>query len=98
MEVAMVEAALKSSMGPMWWRSHMCIKQAREAVDVVGEREMRIKSKMRTGASEMKVVNEVLLDNSIGIFLIWAGRPITINSVLEVELEGLRQRGLDDIH
>lgn len=29
-----------------------------------------------------------------GIFLIWAGRPIMMNSVLE----GLRRRRLDDIH
>ena len=29
-----------------------------------------------------------------GIFLIWADRPIMMNSVLE----GLRQRRLDDIH
>ena len=47
--------------------------------------------------SEMKVVEKELLDNRIeesGIFLIWAGRPIMINSVLE----GLRQSRLDDIH
>ena len=38
----------------------------------------------------MKVVKDELLDNRMeesGIFLIWAGRPIMINSVLE----GLRQ-------
>ena len=29
-----------------------------------------------------------------GIFLIWAGRPVMMNSVLE----GMRQRRLDDIH
>jgi len=45
----------------------------------------------------MKVVEEELLDNRMeesGIFLIWAGRPIMMNSVLE----GLRQSRLDDIH
>jgi len=44
----------------------------------------------------MKVVEEELLDNRMeesGIFLIWAGRPIMMNSVLE----GLRQSRLDDI-
>ena len=43
----------------------------------------------------MKVVKEELLDKHMeesGIFLIWAGRPIMINSVLE----GLRQSRLDD--
>src|SRR6218665_2244652 len=43
----------------------------------------------------MKVVEEELLDNRMeesGIFLIWAGRPIMMNSVLE----GLRQSRLDD--
>ena len=43
----------------------------------------------------MKVVE--LLDNRMeesGIFLIWAGRPIMMNSVLE----GLRHSRLDDIH
>ena len=45
----------------------------------------------------MKVVEEELLDRCIegsGIFLIWAGKPIMINSVSEV----LRQRRLDDSH
>ena len=70
---------------------------AGEVGDVVGEREMRIKvtPRLRTGASEMKV--EDLLDNRMeesGIFLISAGRPIMINSVLEL----LRQSRLDDIH
>ena len=44
----------------------------------------------------MKVVEEELLDNYIeglGIFLIWAGRPIMANSVLE----GLRRRRLNEI-
>ena len=44
---------------------------------------------MRTGVSEMKVVEEKLtIVWKSGIFLIWAGRPIIINSVLE----GLRLR------
>jgi len=41
---------------------------------------------LRTGASEVKVVEEELLDRCIegsGIFLIWADRPIMMNSVLE---------------
>ena len=45
----------------------------------------------------MKVVEEELFDNPMeesGIFFIWAGRPIIINSVLE----GLRQIRFDDIH
>src|SRR6218665_3185132 len=62
---------------------------------VVGEREIRIKSstKIGTGASEVKVVEDELLERCIegsGIFLIWADRPIMMNSVLE----GLRQRRL----
>ena len=42
-------------------------------------------------------MEEELLDKCIegsGIFLIFADRPIMMNSVLE----GLRQRRLDDIH
>ena len=42
-------------------------------------------------------MEEELLDRCIegsGIFLIWAGRNIMINSVLE----GLRQRRLDDVY
>ena len=41
---------------------------------------------------EMRVVEEELLDpiEGSGIFFIWAGRPIMINSVLE----GLRQSRL----
>ena len=45
----------------------------------------------------MNVMEDELLDRCIegsGIFLIWAGRSIMINSVLE----GLKQRRLDDIH
>ena len=45
----------------------------------------------------MKVVEEELLDRRIegsGSFLIWAGWPIMMNSVLE----GLRQKQLDNIH
>ena len=47
----------------------------------------------------MKVVEEELLDNRMeesGIFLIWAGRPIMKNSLLEGLR--LRQSRLDDIH
>src|SRR6218665_2445373 len=72
---------------------------AGEVGDVVGEREMRIekKPKLRTGASEVKEVEDELSERCIegsGIFLILAGRPIMMNSVLE----GLRRRRLDDIH
>ena len=59
---------------------------------------MRIKSSkvtpsLRTRASEVKVVGKELLERCIegsGIFLIWADRPIMMNSVLK----GLRQRRL----
>ena len=46
MEVAMVEAVLKSSMNCMRRRSGMCMKQERpgEVGRVVGEREMRVES------------------------------------------------------
>src|SRR6218665_1041811 len=72
---------------------------AGEVGDVVGEREMRIEitPRLRTGASEVKEVEDELSERCIegsGIFLIWAGRPIMMNSVLE----GLRRRRLDDIH
>src|SRR6218665_3617259 len=72
---------------------------AGEVGDVVGEREMRIKSItpiLRTGALEVKVVEDALLkkcSEGSQIFFIWADRPIMMNSVLE----GLRQRRLYDI-
>src|SRR6218665_1270117 len=100
MEVAMVDAVLKSSMGRMRRRSRMCMKQERERLDMWLENERwgsKVTPRSWTGASEMKLVEEELLDNRMeesGIFLIWAGRPIMINSVLE----GLRQSRLDDIH
>src|SRR6218665_869119 len=100
MEVTMVEAVLKSSMGRMRRRSRMCMKQERERMERWMENERlgtKVTPRMRTGASEMKVVEEELVDNRMeesGIFLIWAGRPIMMNSVLE----GLRQSRLDDIH
>src|SRR6218665_556105 len=67
--------------------------------DVVGEREMRVQSntKITDRASEVKEVEDELSERCIegsGIFLIWAGRPIMMNSVVE----GLRRRRLDDIH
>src|SRR6218665_269436 len=49
---------------------------AGEVGDVVGEREMRITPRLRTGASEVKVVEDKLSERCIegsGIFLIWAG-------------------------
>ena len=60
---------------------------------------MRIKVtlRLRTGASEVKEVEYELSERCIeglGIFLIWADRPIMMNSVFE----GLRRRRLDDIH
>src|SRR6218665_1834648 len=72
---------------------------AGEVGDVVGEREMRIKvtPRLRTRASEVKVEEDELSERCIkgsGIFLIWADRPIMLNSILE----GLRRRRLDDIH
>jgi len=59
-----------------------------EVVDVVGEREMRIKSNSKIGdmGTEVKVVEEELLERCIegsDFFLIWADRPIMMNSVLE---------------
>src|SRR6218665_2676574 len=100
MEGAMVEAVLKSSMGRMRRRSRMCMKQEREGFEMWLENERlgsKVTPRLRIGASEMKVVEEELLDNRMEesrIFLIWAGRPIMINSALE----GLRQSRLDDIH
>src|SRR6218665_1877257 len=100
MEVAMVDAVLKSSMGRMRRRSRMCMKQERKRFEMWLENERcgsKVTPRLRTGESEMKVVKEELLDNRMkksGIFLIWAGRPIMIYSVLE----GLRQSRLDDIH
>src|SRR6218665_3922212 len=97
MEVAMVEAVLKSSMGRMRRRSRPDVHEAGagEVGDVVGEREMRIEvtPRLRTGASEVKEVEDELSERCIegsGIFLIWPGRPIMMNSVLE----GLRRRRL----
>src|SRR6218665_3163264 len=100
MEGAMVDAVLKSSMGRMRRKTRMCMKQERGGLEVGSEDERcgsKVTPRLRTGASEMKVVKEELLDNRMeqsGIFLIWAGRPIMINSILE----GLRQSRLDDIH
>ena len=45
----------------------------------------------------MKIEEDKLSERcteGLGIFLIWAGRPIMMNSVSE----GLRRRRLDDIH
>src|SRR6218665_1811919 len=73
---------------------------AGEVGDVVGEREIRIESNTKItdrGIREVKEVEDELSERCIegsGIFLIWAGRPIMMNSVLE----GLRRRRLDDIH
>src|SRR6218665_4022547 len=100
MKVAMVEAVLKSSMGRMRRRSRMCMKQERERLEMwlVKERcGSKVTPRLRTGASEVKEVEDELSERCIegsGIFLIWAGRPIMMNSVLE----GLRRRRLDDIH
>src|SRR6218665_1525044 len=100
MEVAMVEAVLKSSMGRMRRRSRMCMKQERERLEMLLEKDRlgsKVTPRLRIGASDVKVVEEELLDRCIegsGIFLIWAGRPIMMNSVLE----GLRRRRFDDIH
>ena len=74
----MVEAVLKSSMGRMRRRSWMCMKQERERleIDVVGEREERIKSNTKIAdapVKDVKVVEEELLDRCIEgseIFLI----------------------------
>src|SRR6218665_2322863 len=100
MEVAMVEAVLKSSMGRMRRRSRMCMKQEREKLEMWLEKErlgLKVTPRLRTGESEGKEVEDELSERCIegsGIFLIWAGRPIMMNSVLE----GLRRRRLDDIH
>src|SRR5678816_3802669 len=100
MEVAMVEAVLKSNMGRMRRRSRMCMKQERDRLDMWLEKERcgsKVTPRLRTGASEVKVRDEELVDRCIersGIFLIWSGRPRMMTSVLE----GLRQRRLDDIH
>src|SRR6218665_2967218 len=100
MEGAMVEAVLKSIMGRMRRRSRMCMKQKRERLEMWLEKERcgsKVTPRLRTGASEGKEGEDELSERSIegsGIFLIWAGRPIMMNSVLE----GLRRRRLDDIH
>src|SRR6218665_3953717 len=68
---------------------------AGEVEDVVGERETRIES--NTKIMEVKEVEDELSERCIegsGIFMIWAGRPVMMNSVSE----GLRRRRLDDIH
>src|SRR6218665_1621599 len=85
MEMAMVDAVLKSSMGRMRRRSRMCMKQERERLEMWLENERRgskVTPRLRTGASEMKVVEEEVLDSRMeesGDFLIWAGRPIRMN-------------------
>src|SRR5688572_10236100 len=100
MEVAMVEAVLKSSMGRMRRRSRMCMKQERERLDMWLEKERcgsKVTPRLRTGTSEVKVRDEELVHRCIegsGIFFIWSGRRRIMNSVLE----GFRQRRLDDIH
>src|SRR6218665_2353185 len=100
MEVAMVEAVLKSSMGRMRRRSRMCMKQERERLEMWLEKERwgsKVIPRLQTGASEVKEVEDELSERCIEglrIFLIWAGRTIMMNSVLE----GLRRRRLDDIH
>src|SRR6218665_3147110 len=100
MDVAMVEAVLESSMGRMRRRSRMCMKQERERLEMWLEKERRgskVTPRWRTGALEVKVVEDELSERCIegsGIFLIWADRPIRMNSVLE----GLRRKRLDYIH
>jgi len=100
MEVAMVEAVLKSSIGLMRRRSRMCMKQERERFEMCLENERcesKVTPRLRTGESDRKVREEELVERWMegsGIFFIWSGRPRMMNSVLE----GLRQRRLDDIH
>ena len=100
MDVAMVEAVLKSSIGRMRRRSRMCMKQERDRLEMWLEKERcesNITPRLRTGASEVKVRVEELVDRCIegsGIFLIWSGRPRIMNSVFD----GLRQRRFEDIH
>src|SRR5678815_813347 len=68
MEVAMVEAVLKSSMGRMRRRSRMCMKQERERLDMWLEKERcgsKVTPRLRTGASEVKVRDEELEDRCI---------------------------------
>src|SRR6218665_3955855 len=57
--------------------------------DVVGEREMRIKSDTKIAERGIRGESRSYCTGS-GIFLICSGRPIMMNSVLE----GLRQRKL----
>ena len=71
--------------------AYVHMKQERERLEMWLENERRgskvgLTPRLRTGESEIKVVEEELLHNRIeesGIFLIRAGRPIMINSVLE---------------
>jgi hypothetical protein len=100
MEVAIVEAVLKSSMGRMRRRSRMCMKQVRERLEMWFEKvrlESKITPRLRTGELEVKVRDEDSVERCMvgsGIFLIWSGRPMMMNSVLE----GFKERRLADIH
>jgi hypothetical protein len=76
------------------------MKQERDRLEMWLEKERcesNITPRLRTGASEVKVRDEELVDRCIegsGIFLIWSGRPRIMNSVFD----GLRQRRFEDIH
>src|SRR6218665_2053559 len=68
MEVAMVEAVLKSSMGRMRRRSRRCMKQERERLEMWLEKERRgskVTPRLRTGASEVKEVEDELSERCI---------------------------------
>src|SRR6218665_1035446 len=92
--------SFKVKHGRMRRRSRMCMKQERERLEMWLVKERlgpKVTPRLRTGESEVKVVEEELLDRCIegsGIFLIWTDRPIIMNSVLK----RLRQRRWDDIH
>src|SRR6218665_2004435 len=89
MEVSMVESVLESSMGRMRRRAQMCMKQERKRLEMRLGKERcgsKVTPRLRTEASEVKVVKEELFDRCIegsGIFLIWADRPIMMNTVLK---------------
>ena len=100
MDVAIVDAVLKSSIGRILRRSRMCMKQVRESW-VMWSEKLRCWSKItprfRTGefAEKVWLEEESLLKEieGSGIFLSCSLRPISINSVLE----GLRQRRFEVI-
>ena len=93
----MMEAVLESNMG---WMRRMCMKQERKSLEIWLQKKRRgskVTPRLRTEASEVKVVDDELSERCIEgseIFLICADRSIMMNYVLE----GLTRRRLVEIH